>query len=166
MNKMLAFFARTPVLVGTFILMLAVVAGFVQAQGLLNSTLLDMDMSGPVAQQHLSELSADQRNIHFWTTLILDTLYPIAYGGFFGGLAVRFGGKRATLAALPMMLGVLCDFIENVTQMLALKGFDGLLVAKTVLTPLKFGLVYLGILIALALVLAALVRRLFRPRAA
>ncbi|KCZ88373.1 hypothetical protein [Hyphomonas johnsonii] len=166
MNRLLDFISRTPVLIGSFILMIVVAAGFVWARGFMDGTFLDLEMSGPAAMQRLSEMTPDQRNVQFWTTLVLDTLFPLAYGGFFGGLAARFGGSRRLLATLPMLLGVGFDFAENITQVLAVKGFDSLLAAKTFLTPVKFGLVDIGIVIGIVLALMALVRHLLKPRAA
>jgi hypothetical protein len=62
-----------------------------------------------------------------------------------------------------VLLGVGLDFIENAAQIAALGGMADALGVKTLVTPAKFTLVYLGI--ALALGAAALAgARMLRAR--
>ena len=106
-----------------------------------------------------------QRSAHFWITVLLDTAYPLAYGGFFAAMALRFFGRYGPLAALPALATIIVDLTENTVQALALSGAADALDAKSWLTPLKFGLFFLAAAIALiALVIA--VAHLFRQRKA
>ena len=102
--------------------------------------MLDLTLNGADARALLARLSPWQRDVHAHATLIHDGLYPLAYGAFFAGLAVRLGGRKAGWVALTMLGGMIADYAENVVQLLALSGRADWLDAKTVLTPLKFAL--------------------------
>ncbi|MEO0550907.1 MAG: hypothetical protein AAFZ91_13390 [Pseudomonadota bacterium] len=144
------FLTRTPVLIFLFLAMLAIGYSFSGVRAAVDGPILDMLMTGEAAQARLAELNAEQRRAHFWATILNDTAYPLAYGGLLAGLALRFGGKTL---AIPAAGAALTDLAENTVQALALSGTADLLVAKTVLTPLKFGLFALAAVIALGLLL-------------
>ncbi len=97
----------------------------------------------------LASMTADQKDSHFWMTLVLDYAFPVAYSAFFAGLALQFGGRLGLMLALPAALVLPLDIIENTIQLFALKGSDGLLYLKAFLTPAKFQLFYLATIIAL-----------------
>ena len=42
----------------------------------------------------VAAMTPEQRSAHWWMTLVLDYFYPLAYGGFFAGMALRFLAKR------------------------------------------------------------------------
>lgn len=98
----------------------------------------------------LSSMTAAQKNSHFWMTLLLDYAFPLTYGAFFAGLALRLPGRVGVVLAIPAFLVFGADVIENTVQLLALKGVDGLLFTKEWLTPAKFFLFDVAAAIALA----------------
>ena len=125
----------------------------------LGGTILDSVATVEEASTLLSGMSAAQKNSHFMMTLLLDMIFPFAYGGLFIGLTLRFGGKFGLWLAIPAFLVIPVDLAENTIQLMALTGNDGLLPIKAVLTPLKFVLFPLGGLLALGVfVLAKLIR--------
>jgi hypothetical protein len=124
--------------------------------------MLDLTMSGASARALLARLSPWQRDIHAHATLIYDGLYPLAYGAFFAGLAMRLGGASARWVALVMLAGMICDYAENIIQLLALSGRADWLDGKTVITPLKFAFVGLAILATLVMAGRAGVRAVRR----
>ena len=134
------FLTRTPTLIALFILQGLIFLGFGPFVNGVGGTFLDTLMTGEESRTVIAAMSSGQRWTHFWVTLLLDTLYPIAYGAFFVGMALRFFGKLRYLAAVPAFAGAIVDLAENVVQALALSGAVDLLDAKDWLTPLKFGL--------------------------
>jgi hypothetical protein len=112
--------------------------------------MLDLTLDGVSARALLMKLSPWQRDIHAHATLIYDGLYPLAYGAFFAGLAMRLGGPSARWVAIVMLAGMVTDYAENMVQLLALSGRADWLDAKTVLTPLKFALTGLAVVATLA----------------
>lgn len=124
----------------------------------IDGPLLDMIVSGDKAIGRLNQMDGDQRQIHFWATVTLDMLYPLAYGGLFTGLLCRFGWRSRWLLILSPMTGVLADFAENTVQAMALGGYAAeILVAKDIVTPLKYGALLLSFgLTALLGLIAAL----------
>ncbi len=161
MKWMMGSLVRTPVLIITGILTLLVGASFAPVQAAMDGPLLDMAFTGEAARERLSGLSAEQRYLHFLGTVINDTLFPLAYGAFFAGLAGRFAPQQWRVwVMLPALLAVIADLAENTTQALALYGAADLLTLKSILTPLKFGLVGLSLLLAVGFVIFAVARRL------
>lgn len=152
---------RTPIILFLLLVMVLTGMAFGPVQATLDGPLLDMLATGEAARERLAEMSPPARRIHFWATVALDTLYPLAYGGFLAGLAGRFAPERwRGIAMLPAGLTILVDLMENTVQALALAGVADLLALKTILTPVKFGLFGVAALLALALAGGALVRKL------
>jgi hypothetical protein len=141
----------TWVLLSLLVATLAIMASFRPVQAAMDGPLLDFIFTGGAAEARLAELSEAQRRAHFWGTVVNDTAYPLAYGGLLAGLALRFGRGRDWLA-WPAVLVIVADLAENTVQALALSGTANMLAAKTVLTPLKFGLFAVAALIAIYLV--------------
>ena len=160
MARVLAFLARTPVLLLAGLAVLVTGAGFGVVQDMAGGDLLDMEFTASGAQAVLAAMDAAQRDAHLWITLILDTLYPLAYGSLLAGLAWRFAGTLRGWLCAPAIAGMLVDFVENGVQAIALAGAPGGLALKTLLTPLKFGLIGLAVLIAATLLVIAGLRRL------
>lgn len=142
---------RTWVLLFLLVATVAVGAMFGPLQKQIEGPLLDMIWTGGAAVDRLGQMTAEQRTAHFWGTVLTDTAYPLAYGGLFIGLALRFGRGRDWLA-WPAILVIIVDLVENTVQALALSETVNLLTAKTILTPLKFGLFAVAALIAIYLV--------------
>lgn len=153
--------ARTSVLAISFAAMV-LLAGLLRQTGEAVGGMLDLTMTGASARALLVQLSPWQRDVHAHATLIYDGLYPLAYGAFFAGLAIRLGGRSARWIAFVMLAGMLADYAENIVQLLALSGRGDLLGAKTVLTPVKFALTGTAILATLAIAARAGLRALRR----
>jgi hypothetical protein len=156
---------RTPVLWTLFVLTLAITGGFVLLAPAAGGQFLDR-LSDPEASRALvAGLSESQRTAHFWTTVLLDTAYPFAYGLFFAGMALRFFGRWGRLAAVPAIAVMIVDLTENTLQALTLAGAGDFLEPKAWITPLKFNLFYLAALIALVALGIAVFRMVRKPAA-
>lgn len=166
MTGFLNLLSRWQVILFCFVAMVLVGMSFAPVQDAIGGKLLDMIFTGEAAQARFAELSEAQRDIHFWATVLNDTAYPLAYGGFFAGIAARFGGAERSVAVIPAFLTLATDLAENTVQAIALQGNPDLLAAKSVLTPVKFGFFGLAALTALALSVIALVKWLSRRQRA
>ncbi len=158
------FLTRTPVLWTLFVLQFVIMFGFQYFRNDVGGAYLDMISSGKQAHEVLAAMSDAQREMHFRVTVFLDTAYPLAYGGFLAGMAMRFFGSFGKAAALPAFGTIIVDLTENTVQALALSGRADVLDAKEWLTPLKFGLFFLAAVIALVALGIAIVN-MFRKRA-
>lgn len=143
--------SRTSVIAISFAAMV-LLGGLLRQTGAALGGMLDLTLTEAEARALLDRLTPWQRDVHAHATLLYDGLYPLAYGAFFAGLAVRLGGAKARWIALVMLGGMVADYAENIVQLLALSGRADWLDAKTVLTPIKFALT--GTAVAATLVLA------------
>ena len=159
------FLARTPVIWTRFVLMLVIGVGFSLFRPMVGGALLDMTSDPEAARTIIATMSDAQRTAHAWVTVLLDTAYPLAYGAFLGGLALRFFGRFGRYAALPALGVVIIDLTENLVQVLALAGWVDALDAKAWLTPLKFGLFFLAVGLAVIALLIGVVNLLRKRRA-
>lgn len=159
MGSLINWLSQTRVLWVTGVLFVVISIAFAMLTPQVNGEFMDLAMTEAGALATLNGLSEDQKSFHFWVTALLDTLYPLVYGGFFAGLVSRVAGPMRSWAVWPGFIGVDCDFVENITQMLALSGDTGWLFLKDVVTPLKMG--GMGVSIALIVVFGvlALMRR-------
>lgn len=98
---------------------------------------------------HISALSAEQKQVHIWTTATLDVLYPLVYGLLFAGVALKAFGKNGLLLALPSLLCIPADLSEGFAQVMLLSGNADYMGLKTAMTPIKFALFFPGFLIAI-----------------
>lgn len=162
-RSMIRFLSKTPVLLTLFGLTVAITISFEAVRASAGSPLLDLLMTGTEAQARLAAMSAEAKQAHFWGTVLNDTAYPIAYGGLFAGLALRFGAPKL-IYALPAISSAVVDLCENTVQALALSGTIDWLAAKSVLTPLKSVLVAAAAGLALILMARALWRKLKSTR--
>ena len=108
-------------------------------------TLLDGISSPAEARRIVEAFTPHQRNVHAWITATLDVAYPLAYGGFFIGSALRVFKRHGHYLALPGLLVIPTDLIEGVVQVLALTGTADWLALKAVVTPAKTVLFACGI---------------------
>jgi len=111
----------------------------------------------------VAAMTPEQRSAHWWMTLVLDYFYPLAYGGFFGGLALRYFGAAGIWAVIPAMIVVPADVIENTIQLFILSGDQSLLWVKAYVTPIKLVTFIIAALIALGALGLAVYRRLTGP---
>lgn len=108
------------------------------------------EMSDPAQiRTHVAEFNDAQKTAHIWMTATIDVAYPLAYGSFFMGMALRFFDRFGFWLALPSLLVIPVDLAEGYVQVMFLSGDDSLLHLKTILTPLKLGLFIPGSIIAL-----------------
>lgn len=107
----------------------------------------------------VAAMTEDQRSAHWWMTLVLDYFYPLAYGGFFAGLALRNFGAAGVWLAIPAMIVVPADIIENTIQLFILSGDQSLIWVKPIVTPIKLVTFIVAGLIALAGLGLAVYRR-------
>lgn len=157
----LGWLARTPVILSFLAATFVIGGGFYFVMQAIDGELLDMISDGEHAITRLSQMTADQQRIHFRATVGLDTLCPVAYGGFFCGLLARFSGRWRWFAILPPVLTMLADYGENTVQAIALGGGQAeILLAKDILTPVKTAALSVSVVLCVLLGLAALVRQL------
>lgn len=140
---------RPWVIITSFVVAIALVFAFQAWTPSVGGELLDRTASVEDSMSLLAAMTDEQKSSHFWMTLSLDYLFPLAYGAFFAGLALKFPGRMGIALAIPAFLVFGVDLAENTIQLLALKGHHDLLVAKEVLTPTKFFLFNIAALIAL-----------------
>ena len=146
--------SRTSVVAISFAAMV-LLGGLLRQTGAALGGMLDLTLTGAEARALLDRLTPWQRDVHAHATLLYDGLYPLAYGAFFAGLAVRLGGAKARWIALVMLGGMVADYAENIVQLLALSGRADWLDAKAVLTPIKFALTGTAVLATLVLAIRA-----------
>lgn len=164
MERWRAFLSDGRTMVVMLLAMIAIGVAFGAVKPFIGGGLLDL-ISHPQANiDRLAEMNAAQRHAHIWVTLTLDSLYPIAYGGFLAGVALRFAPRYALAAASPALALVLVDIVENALIVAALLGADGIVHAKAYATHLKWWLFGLALLVSVVLAFAALLRHLFERR--
>lgn len=137
------------VLLSLFISTILLTLGFMWISQNWGMTFLDAISSPEQARAHIEALSPEQIRVHIWTTAIVDVLYPLAYGGFFIGVALASYRRFGLLLAIPSILVIPVDIAEGVVQIYALTGMGDWLASKAVLTPLKFLLFYMGFAVAI-----------------
>ncbi|MEO9968324.1 MAG: hypothetical protein ABJG15_00625 [Hyphomonadaceae bacterium] len=165
-SNILDWLTHTMVICGFFVAMVLVGIGFYFVQqGAGGGPLLDQISNGNDAAIRLAEMSPEHRRVHLRGTVGLDTLYPITYFGFFGGLAARLAGTWRAWALMPAGFTAVFDYIENTVQAMALAGHPPeVLLVKDIVTPLKFGGLMFAVVLMLILVVVALVRRVMRTK--
>lgn len=97
----------------------------------------------------VAAMTPAQKSAHWWMTLSLDYFYPLAYGGFFAGIAFRYFGSYGTWLALPALICVPADVAENTVQLFILSGDESLIWLKAIMTPVKLITFILAGIIAL-----------------
>ena len=152
---------RLQMIVLLLIATVVIAMSFGPVPAIVGPPLLDFIFNGEAARARLAELSTYQRQVHLYGTLINDTLFPLAYSGLLAGVAGRFASLRwRGWVMLPALAACVLDLCENAVQVLALSGTVDLLDLKTVLTPLKFGMAGVAIVLAIGLLGMGIVRRL------
>ena len=134
--------------------------GFGYWRSSLGVVILDSVASPDEVRSLLEEMSPEQRDSHFAMTLWLDMAFPFVYGGLLAGIALRFLGPLSIWFALPAFLVIPVDLLENCIQLMSLSGDERLLFAKAFLTPLKFGLFFIALSIAIAALVKAAIAKL------
>jgi len=146
---MLLFLKQSRTLWALFAATIVLAIGFQSATPLAGGALLDTSTTLAASEALLQAMSTEQKQAHLWITLLLDVPFPLAYGGLFLGMCLRYTGRFALYLAAPAFLVIPVDLIENAIQALALTGNASLLPAKAYLTPAKFLLLYAAAIIAI-----------------
>ena len=110
----------------------------------------------------LASMTPEQKSAHWWMTLALDYFYPIAYGGFFAGLALRYLGGAGLWLALPAAICAPADMIENTIQLFLLSGDESLIGVKPIITPIKLVTFLAAAMIALVALGVGVYQRLIK----
>lgn len=152
-------------LFASLVLTITMFAIFICAPHSLGFTALDSTASPVMARKQIALMTHAQRIDHLALTAIIDSIFPLAYGFLFLGVAVLFWGRLAFSLAILIAILVATDFLENFIQILALLGWGDLLVAKSFLTPLKFFLFFGGWIMLILSIPLALIRKTLKNRA-
>lgn len=121
--------ARRISLILSFLAVIACLLGFGWLKNQLGSLMLD-ELRGydrDMLSEQMLLYGESGRALHLRFTLILDTVFPFAYGAFFGGLlilAAKGVFDRAVLA--PVIAVILLDLSENMQLALMLLQFPDL----------------------------------------
>ena len=113
-------------------------------------TLLDGVASPDRVRELIAGMTPEQRTAHAWITGTLDVAYPLVYGSFFAGMALRFFPRVGAGLGAFIALVIPVDLFEGLVQILALTGQADWVATKAFVTPLKVGLFLAGALVALA----------------
>lgn len=144
----------------SLVLSIILFAIFIFTPHSLGFATLDSTASPVVARQEISLMTHNQRIVHLVLTAIVDSLFALAYGFLFLGMAARFWGRLAFTLTVLIAVLVATDFLENAVQIIGLLGWSNLLVAKSFLTPLKFILFFAGWLMVILSVPLVLIRKM------
>lgn len=107
---------------------------------------------------HIKNLSDTQRQVHSIMTATLDVAYPLIYGPFQAGMALRYLGVWGKPIALLSLFCVPVDLIEGFSQVMLLNGSIDYIDLKTLVTPIKLGLFLPGFTFAIIALVIALMR--------
>lgn len=157
----LGWLSRTRNLIIMFTATILIFAAFHFVLQAIDGPLLDMLWSGDRAIVRLNEMDDYERDAHFWATVTLDVVLPLAYAGALSGLLTRLAWNWRWLLIWIPICTALADYSENLVQALAMSGYaPEILHAKDVVTPLKFGGLGLSVVLCILLGLNALVRKI------
>lgn len=135
-----------------FALTLILTAAFIAAMSIWDFTVIDEMYHADQIQSHVELMSPLQRRVHIIVTATLDVLYPLIYGGLFAGLCLNAFPKYKWLAA-PALICIPVDLLEGVSQIRILQGHMSWIDVKVIVTPIKLGLFFAALLLALLAVL-------------
>jgi len=143
----------------SFILMVLCSLGFLVFTGAVGGQFLDMALNEQGAQATLASMTAEQKNNHFWVTVLLDSAYPLCYGAFYVGAIARLAGEHRRWAIWPNLIGIDCDYAENIVEAMALAGNPNWLWLKDFVTPVKMAALGIGLLFIIGFGIRALMSR-------
>ena len=82
---------------------------------------LDEVVSRSKSQGLVDQLTPSQVRAHIWVTSVLDTMFPACYGLWLTSITLRLAGAERTWLIIPAVLAVTADYLENWSQMTALR---------------------------------------------
>ena len=151
---------RTKTLWILFVLTIVMTAAFGLVMYVWDFGIIDEMHRANEIQAHIDEMTSTQRRVHIWMTATLDAAYPLAYGGLFVGVALKFFGKLGPWLAFPSIAVIPVDLTEGVIQVLLLSGHMHVVGLKEIVTPLKLILYLSGLSIMLIGLAAGAYRKL------
>lgn len=157
------FLTKTEMLWASFISTILLTLLFGVIMRVWDFTIIDEMYDPAQVVAHIDAMTPTQSTVHAWMTGTLDVAYPLVYGAFFVGMALRFFGRFGPWLAIPGVAVVPVDLTEGVVQILLLNGHDSVAWLKAYITPLKLGLWFAALFIALVAVGVA-TSRLIRSR--
>lgn len=116
---------------------------------LLNIVFIDTISSPDKVRKIILGMTLEQRFLHSWITGTIDVLYPLSYGLFFTGMAIKFPIKSHFYHVIPGLIVIPFDIFENIIQILVLTDTADFLLLKSYITPCKFTLFFLGLFISI-----------------
>ena len=159
MGALTDYLSSTKAITTSFVLMLLCGLGFGIFADSYGGVLLDLAMDEEGTLATLAGLTPEQKTGHFWVTVLLDSAYPLCYGAFFVGAIARLAGPHRTWAIWPSLIGVDCDYVENIVQAFALSGNPDWLWLKDIVAPVKMAALAIGVLLILGFGIRALLNR-------
>jgi len=132
-----------------FFIFVALNAGFLIVMKSYGFSIIDEMWRPDQILSHIADMSPEQRRAHAWMTSTLDVAYPLTYAALFGGLTIKAFPHKAWLA-LPILICVLVDLVEGVSQVMLLNGHESWVGLKSVVTPVKLILFITGVVTAIA----------------
>ena len=98
-------------------------------------------------------LHATNKKLHLLLTLVVDTLFPVAYGSLLAGLALKGIENHGLWPAAPAVAAAIADLGENVTHVFALtdKGVPKLKPIMSLTKWFFLALVIITLVLALAI---------------
>lgn len=156
----MSFIQKPAVLASFFVLMLASIFGFSLWVPHVGGEMLDTLSSPDEVRALLASMSSEQKQLHLAMTLVLDTIFPLAAGCFFAGVALKFFGRAGIWLAIPALAIIPLDLLENTVQVMALLGNESLLPVKAVVSPVKSSLFLVAVLIALCALVYGVVQKI------
>nr|WP_298930275.1 hypothetical protein [uncultured Erythrobacter sp.] len=139
--------AHPPMLWSNFIATLALTAVFGAVMHFWDVVIIDEMYDAGAILAHIADLTPKQRSVHAWLTGSVDVLYPLVYGGFFIGVALKAFGRTGIWWAIPSALVIPVDLFEGFTQIMLLNGHTEYIHAKVAATPIKLVLFVAGLAI-------------------
>lgn len=115
----------------------------------------------------LEGYGSDGRTIYLWSSLLLDTLFPVMYVTFLAGLIHRFrlSDRAWRVALIPVLAGIL-DLSENVQISLMLTSYPDIgelqATSAAIFTAAKHWMFYISGIIALTLVALGAIKAVWR----
>lgn len=146
---MLNFIKDGRVIFAAFVIFMVIGAGFGVWSGRYDLIILDQISDAENVRSALAAMTPEQKSAHWWMTLVLDYVYPAAYGALFLGITLRFFGSAGKWLSIPAVVTVIVDVIENTIQLVLLSGDESLIWLKVLMTQVKFPAFLLAALIAL-----------------
>jgi len=143
----------------SFILMVLCSIGFLVFAKAVGGQFLDLATNEAGALATLANMTAEQKTNHFWVTVLLDSAYPLCYGAFYVGAIARLAGKHRVWAIWPNLIGIDCDYAENIVEAIALSGNPDWLWLKDFVSPVKMAALAIGLLFIIGFGARALLAR-------